>query len=73
MKYEDGMAVRVGDRIVLKNGEHALVVLSIDMREESEDYKLEDWSNLDDGVLVKTARGVIVVFHGDVGDKFRKL
>jgi hypothetical protein len=62
MKYQDGMEIRVGDRVKLLNGELATVVASIDAGEYSEECIEENWADLGSGVVVKTDKGALVRF-----------
>jgi hypothetical protein len=62
MKYLDGSVVRVGDQVQLKNGDHGVVVASMDTDEYSSDYPKEEWSQWRSGILVLTDKGALVRF-----------
>ena len=44
MHYPDGQAIRLGDRMALRDGSEATVVCSIDTEEYSPDYPREHWA-----------------------------
>jgi hypothetical protein len=62
MKYHDGTAMHVGDRVRIKNGDTGVIVASLDTGEFSPDYPKEKWEDLKMGILVLTDRGALVRF-----------
>jgi len=65
MRYKNGSAVRLGDRVRLSNGDEGTVVFSIDTDEYSPDFPKAEWSYLSKGVMVRTTQGALVHFEGD--------
>jgi hypothetical protein len=52
MQYPDDQLVRLGDRVHLWKGAGGIVVCSLDTNEFSDEYKEEEWSYLQKGVLI---------------------
>lgn len=62
MKYSDGIVVRVGDRVQIRNGDTGVVVASMDTGEYGSAYPKEDWEQLKTGIMVLTDKGALVRF-----------
>lgn len=67
MKYPDGRAVTVGDRVRLWHDQPGTVVCSIDTGEFTEEYPKAQWEYLKSGILVKTDTGEL--FHYEEPDE----
>jgi len=62
MKYRDGIEMRVGDRVRIRNGDTGVIVASMDAGEFSPDYPKEKWEDLKTGIMVLTDKGALVRF-----------
>jgi len=62
MKYQDGIEMRAGDRVRIRNGDTGIIVASMDAGEFSPDYPKENWEHLKTGILVRTDSGALVRF-----------
>ncbi|PJK11281.1 hypothetical protein CO608_02155 [Lysobacteraceae bacterium NML08-0793] len=62
MKYADGRAVRLGDRVRMADDDEGIVVFSIDTDEYSCAYPKEDWSCLGEGVMIDFAKYGLIHF-----------
>jgi hypothetical protein len=60
MNYPDGTEIKVGDRVLLLNGDKATVVFSVDSNRYSSDSAKEDWEYLKEGIMVRTDKGALV-------------
>ena len=67
MKYSDGRAIAVGDRVRLWDDQYGVVVCSIDTGEFNTDYPKNTWAYLKSGILIKTDDGEL--FHYDKSDE----
>jgi hypothetical protein len=68
MKYPDGTDVRVGDRVRLDNpgcgpGEFGTIVFCADTNEYTEDFPKYEWGHLDEGVMIKTDNGALLLVY----------
>ena len=73
MKDKAGLEVCVGDRVVIDNNEHAIVVFVAGSEDEDPDYLKNDWDEISDGVLVRTEAGASVQYHGCHSESITKL
>ncbi|MBV9634392.1 MAG: hypothetical protein JOZ40_07155 [Methylobacteriaceae bacterium] len=62
MKYQDGIEMRVGDRVRIRNGDTGTIVASMDAGEFSPDYPKENWEHFKTGILTLTDKGALVRF-----------
>jgi hypothetical protein len=62
MKYADGSLARLGDRVLIRNGDAGVIVFSVDTNEFSPKYPREDWPDVKSGVMVLTDKGALVRF-----------
>jgi hypothetical protein len=62
MKYSDGIEMRVGDRVRIRNGDTGIIVASMDTGEFSPDFPRENWNDLKTGIMVLTDKGALVRF-----------
>ena len=60
MKYRDGSAAQIGDRVRIGSADVGVVVASIDDDEYRSDYPKEEWQHLESGLMVLTDRGALV-------------
>ena len=69
MKYPNGLEIQIRDRVKLNTGDLGVVAFSVDADEFSEEFKKEEWSYLQEGVMVKTDEGVLIYYtSANVGD-----
>ena len=52
MKYPDGTLARLGDKIIVWEGNEGVVVCSMDTDEYSEEYPKENFGYLERGIMV---------------------
>jgi hypothetical protein len=62
MKYADGTPARLGDRVLIRNGERGVVVASMDTGEFTPEFPQANWGHYT-GILVRTERGALVRFE----------
>ena len=62
MRYPDGQAARLGDRVRLWNGADGTVVCSLDTDEFSDEYPREQWDYLRGGVLIRSPQTGLIHF-----------
>lgn len=60
MKYVDGLEVRRGDYVRLFGTQVGTVVFSVDTDEYSDEFPKNEWSYINNGVMVKMADGALV-------------
>jgi hypothetical protein len=60
MKYADGTQARLGDRVLITNGDAGTVIASIDTDEYGPEASKENWAHAGEGILVRTDRGALV-------------
>ena len=70
MKYQDGVEMRLGDRVRIVNGDTGVVVASMDTGEFSADYPREKCQDYGAGILVLTDKGALVQFDEPFPQKF---
>jgi hypothetical protein len=54
MRYDDGQVAKLGDKVLLWEGNEGVVVCSFDADEYSEEYPKEEWGYLKTGILIKS-------------------
>jgi hypothetical protein len=62
MKYPDGTLARLGDRVLIRNGDRGVIVASMDTGEFTPEFPQANWGHYT-GVLVRTDRGALVRFE----------
>ena len=60
MKYSDGSAMKLGDKVKIDGKHHGVIVADIDGAEYSDEYTEEQWSYLGSGVMIDTDFGGLV-------------
>ncbi|CDX21895.1 conserved hypothetical protein [Mesorhizobium sp. ORS 3324] len=60
MKYPDGTPARLGDKIVVWEGNEGVVVCSMDTDEYSEDYPKEAFGYLKQGIMVLSEKAGLI-------------
>lgn len=62
MQYVDGTPARLGDRVLIRNGDRGVVVASMDTGAFTPEFPQAHWGN-ETGVLARTDRGALVQFE----------
>ena len=62
--YADGTEIKMGQKLLTKNGAFGVVVCCIGSNEFSEGYPKKHWDYLKDGVLVEYTDGVLIHYSG---------
>lgn len=65
MRYADGQECRLGDIVLIVNGEKAEVVFCIDSNEYAPDFPKHRWEYLQTGAMVRTEADALVHFDDD--------
>ncbi|MEZ2329755.1 hypothetical protein AB6802_08530 [Mesorhizobium sp. RCC_202] len=60
MRYADGTLARLGDKILVWEGNEGVVVCSIDTDEYSEDYPREAFGYLQRGIMVLSEKAGLI-------------
>lgn len=60
MKYQNGQAAQVGDRVKIGLHDQGIVVCSIDSGEGTPEYPISQWSYLKIGVMILTSKGALI-------------
>jgi hypothetical protein len=60
MKYPDGNLSRLGDKIIVWEGNEGIVVCSIDTDEYSDEYPRENFSYLKEGIMVLSEKAGLI-------------
>lgn len=60
MKSSDGTEARLGDRVLLGNGDRGVIVASMDTNEFSPEFPASHYANLQTGILIRTDNGALV-------------
>lgn len=60
MIYSDGQKVRIGDKVDLGGAMFGVVICSFDDQEFGPDFSESEWSELKEGVLVKSEQAGLI-------------
>lgn len=60
MKYPDGALARLGDKILVWDGNEGVVVCSMDTDEYSEEYPRENFGYLERGIMVLSEKAGLI-------------
>jgi len=60
MKYPDGNLTRLGDRVLVWEGNEGTVVCSVDTDEYSDDYPRESFGYLKQGIMVLSEKAGLI-------------
>ena len=66
MKYADGSEARIGDRVLIRNGDAGTIVISVSTNEYGPEFPRDKWKSLRSGVLVRTDKGSLVHFEDPI-------
>lgn len=63
MKYEDGTEMKLGDKVLISEKYHGVIVADIDNAEYLESNPKEQWEYLGSGVIIDTDFGGLVHYQ----------